>query len=106
MPSSEAGASGVADVTVLFRLPPDAREQIPDEERPFEAKPHEVPAGDKAQGLALRYGKGRVVILGEAAMLTAQLAGGAREKVGMNMPGLDNRQFVLNTMRWLAGVLD
>src|SRR5262249_41141640 len=33
------------------------------------------PAGGRAQGLAFTPGRGRVVVLGEAAMLTAQVAG-------------------------------
>ena len=58
--------------------------------------------------LALRYGLGRVVILGEAAMLTAQVVsvpGKPARKAGMNAPGNDNRQFALNVMHWLSGVL-
>lgn len=65
-----------------------------------------LPAGGRSQGLAFVHGKGRVVVLGEAAMLSAQLAGpGGRFKMGMNAEGNDNRQFALNVMRWLAGVL-
>jgi hypothetical protein len=41
-----------------------------------------------------------VVILGEAAMLTAQVADGVA--FGMNIPGNDNRQFALNIMHWLS----
>jgi hypothetical protein len=60
-----------------------------------------------AQGLAFEFGKGRVVVLGEAAMLSAQLAGppGQQFKMGMNFPGIGNRQFALNTMHWLTGLL-
>lgn len=54
----------------------------------------------KAQGFALEFGKGRVVVLGEAAMLTAQVARG--EPFGMNLPDNDNRQFALNIMHWLS----
>jgi len=57
------------------------------------------------QGLAMKFGKGRVVILGEAAMLSAQVFGRANTRMGMNVPGLDNRQFALNIMHWLSGVL-
>lgn len=57
-------------------------------------------AKGRCQGLALKYGKGKVVILGEAAMITAQVYG--KEKFGMNTPGNNNRQFALNLMRWLA----
>jgi len=49
--------------------------------------------------------KGRVVILGEAAMLSAQLAGANKMPFGMNRPGIDNRQIALNIMHWLSGLL-
>jgi hypothetical protein len=56
-------------------------------------------------GAALTHGRGRVVVFGEAAMLTAQLAGPQRRPVGMNAPEApDHARLVLNTMRWLAGV--
>ena len=58
-----------------------------------------------AQGIALKEGKGRVVILGEAAMLSAQIAGPSKFKMGMNYPGTDNKQFALNLMHWLSGLL-
>lgn len=59
----------------------------------------------QAQGLAFKVGKGRVVMLGEAAMLSAQVAGPENFKMGMNLPGNDNRQFALNIMHWLSGAL-
>src|SRR5262249_34409462 len=51
----------------------------------------------RAQGLALRYGKGRVVVLADAQMLAAQLTGNpkAPSKAGMNRAGIDNKQFAL-----------
>lgn len=64
-----------------------------------------VPVGGWAQGLAFKLGKGRVVMLGEAAMLSAQLAGANKAPIGMNAPGNDNRQLALNIMRWLTGVI-
>ncbi len=64
------------------------------------------PAGGRAQGLAFTLGKGRVVVLGEAAMMTAQVAGPARFKMGMNSPGNDDRQFAINVVRWLARALE
>ncbi len=65
----------------------------------------EVSAKGRSQGIALKFGKGRVVILGEAAMLTAQLAGNDKRKFGMNRSGNDNRQFALNIMHWLSKLL-
>ncbi|HSQ59439.1 MAG TPA: DUF4350 domain-containing protein, partial [Acidobacteriota bacterium] len=60
------------------------------------------PAGS-AQGLALEHGRGRVVVLGEAAMLTAQVS--RRKPFGMNLPDNDNARFALHVMRWLSGKL-
>jgi len=62
-------------------------------------------AAGRAQGIALKFGKGRAVIMGEAGMLSAQLAGPDKRKFGMNRPGIDNRQLVLNIMHWLSGLL-
>lgn len=68
----------------------------------------EVPttAAGKAQGLAMKLGKGRVVILGEAAMLTAQINDRDGTPFGMNVPGNDDRQLALNIMHWLSGVVE
>jgi len=62
-------------------------------------------AAGRSQALAFGVGRGRVVVLGEAAMLSAQLAGppgGPRFQMGMNFPGIDNRQLALNIMHWLT----
>ena len=59
-----------------------------------------VPAAGRAQAVAISTGRGRVVVFGEAAMLSAQ-----NVNFGMNYPGTDNRQLVLNVMHWLSGIL-
>lgn len=65
----------------------------------------------RAQGLAMTVGRGRVVVLGEAGMLSAQVVqfppGDARQTIymGMNVAGYDNQKFATNLMRWLAGAL-
>jgi hypothetical protein len=47
-----------------------------------------------------------VAVLGEAAMLTAQLAGPDKRPIGMNAPeARENVQFALNLLHWLSGVL-
>jgi hypothetical protein len=71
---------------------------------------HATPAAGRAQGLALMFGKGRVVILGEAALLTAQISKSTEpsspdQKFGMNTPGNDDRQFALNILHWLSSAL-
>lgn len=61
-----------------------------------------------AQGLAFAHGRGRVVVLGEAGMLTAQVvrfpADSGREDVvfGLQTPGHDDQQFALNLLHWLS----
>ena len=66
-----------------------------------------TPAGGRAQGLALSVVEGRVVVLGEAAMLSAQASFNAQGErmgiAGMNVPGIGNRQFALNLLHWLSG---
>lgn len=70
----------------------------------------EWPAFDIAgwwHGATRKLGKGRVVLLGEAAMCSAQLAGPEKWTMGMNHPSAaQNPQFCLNTVRWLTGVLE
>ncbi len=64
-----------------------------------------VSAAGRAQAVAFKVGKGRVIIHGEAAMLSAQIAGLDHHKMGMNVDGYDNKQYALNLMHWLSGVL-
>lgn len=88
---------GPPDASTLLRLPDSAIEYVPNS---ADLQAH--PAG-AAQGLALAWGSGRVVVLGEAAMLTAQVYRG--DPMGLNYPGNDNVTFALNTMHWLTGTL-
>lgn len=81
--------------TVLLRVPDNAIEYVDDGKGDLQP----APAG-AAQGLAFERGRGRVVVLGEAAMLTAQVSQG--EPFGMNLPGCDNERFARNVMRWLS----
>lgn len=62
-------------------------------------------AAGHAQGIAFKFGKGRIVVMGEAGMLSAQLAGPRKMKFGMNRPGIDNRQLALNIMHWLSRLI-
>ena len=57
-------------------------------------------AKGRSQGLSLKYGKGKVIVLGEAAMLSAQLT---RDdlKFGMSVNS-DNKKLALNIIHWLA----
>ena len=64
-----------------------------------------TPAAGRAQAIALKFGKGRVMVQGEAAMLSAQISGPDKHTMGMNVPGNDNKQYALNLMHWLSGIL-
>jgi len=87
--------------TALDVLPPD-RKQTATDDAPADHKTQS--AAGRAQGMAMALGKGRIVVLTEAAMLTAQVAyKGFR--FGMNIPGTDNRQLALNIMHWLSRLL-
>lgn len=53
------------------------------------------------QGACMKYGKGKIVFLGEAAMITAQVRGNT--KIGMNSPDApENGQLALNIFRYLS----
>lgn len=64
-----------------------------------------------AQGLAFRFGEGRVVVSGEAGMFTAQIVRFPDQpdrepvRMGLNTTGHDDQQFVLNLMHWLSRLL-
>ncbi|OAI44340.1 hypothetical protein AYO42_00915 [Rhizomicrobium sp. SCGC AG-212-E05] len=60
------------------------------------------------QGALLTEGKGRIAVFGEAAMFSAQVVPSATPpfRMGFNAPRAEqNKQFILNLMRWLAGTL-
>lgn len=86
---------GPPGATVLMALPANSEEYV---DHGGELKP--VPALP-AQGLAFEFGRGRVVVLGEAAMLTAQVSRG--EAFGMNAERNDNERFALAVLHWLDG---
>ncbi len=79
----------------LLKLSASAMDRMPDGKR--------IPAEGRSQALALPFGNGRVVVLGEAAMLTVQ--DDPAGTIGYTVPGFDNRAFALNVVRWLTGDL-
>lgn len=109
-----------AGAVALLALGPDAweaptRADAPGLARDAETAPtratftstHGSAVPNRAQGVALTIGAGRVVILGEAAMMSAQVfpaADGRQGRMGTNVPGSDDKQFALNTLHWLSRV--
>ncbi|MCA1838223.1 MAG: hypothetical protein LC674_05550, partial [Actinobacteria bacterium] len=91
--------TGPKGSSILFRVAPTAFDGD-DRGRPGEG------LGD-AQALAMTPGKGRLVVTADCSMWTAQLVtlNGKEFQYGMARKDLDNRQFALNTFRWLSRVL-
>ena len=75
------------------------------QDRPTYTDQTSTSAAGRAQAIALKFGKGRVVVQGEAAMLTAQISGADKRTMGMNVPGNDNKQYTINLLHWLSGIL-
>ena len=90
---------GPADSVAILKLSDTAKDT------PNQNMDASVSAAGRAQALAFKFGKGRVVVQGEAAMLSAQISGPEKSKMGMNVPGNDNKQYALNVMHWLSGLL-
>ena len=59
-----------------------------------------ISAKGRCQALAMQFGKGRIVVCGEAAMFTSQ-----QGDPGMNFPGTDNKQLLLNIAHWLSKLI-
>ncbi len=100
-----------------FRIPEDAESiltfgdnfinMLPDTAWVFNDHTHRVDAKGWSQGAFKKYGKGSVVIFGEAAMFSAQLAGPQKIRAGMNSPAAEeNYQLLLNIIHWLDGKLE
>ena len=90
---------GPADSVALLQLSQSATDS------PHFDQALSASAAGRAQALALKFGKGRVLVQGEAAMLSAQVSGPEKRRMGMNVPGNDNKQYAVNVMHWLSGIL-
>lgn len=99
-----------------FQAPPGARPiitlpagfMVHDCGLPCPAGVPERDVGGYLQGAVLPFGKGRVAVVGEAAMFSAQVMTTTTPpfKFGFNAPGAEqNKQFILNLAHWLGGLL-
>jgi hypothetical protein len=58
-------------------------------------------------GLAFKFGRGRVVVRGEAAALSARIYGSnPPTPMGIYVPGCDNPKLALHIVHWLSGLID
>jgi len=92
---------------VLLRFGPDAYTLLP--VRASQVRDSTTPGVSSAgwtHAAVRQFGRGRVALVGEAAMFSAQLAGPNAVRMGMNHPAASqNKQLLLNLMHWLAGRL-
>jgi hypothetical protein len=92
LPRGGKGVLALKDYTILL---PEQAWQFTD------STPHRDSRGWYQLGY-LRYDKGKVVISGEAAMFSAQLAGPAQSPMGMNQPeARQNPKLLLQIIQWL-----
>jgi hypothetical protein len=89
--------------TALLTLDQDFKIWLPRVAWQFKKETVKIAGNQKVQLATLEYGKGRVVIGGEAAMFTAQLAGKKKkDKIGFNNPlAKRNAEFLLRIIHWL-----
>ncbi|HZY82388.1 MAG TPA: DUF4350 domain-containing protein, partial [Cyclobacteriaceae bacterium] len=67
----------------------------------FDHDTKKIEAQGKAQGAYMSFGKGRLVVFGEAAMFSAQIAGNG-SRMGFNNPmARNNPAFLLRLIHWL-----
>lgn len=99
-----------------FKIPDDAIpiltfdknyvNMLPDTAWIFNEKTTKFNVEGWSQGAYKKYGKGKIVVFGEAAMFTAQIAGPQKIKMGMNNDAApENFQLLLNIIHWLDGKL-
>jgi len=86
--------------TAFLKLADTAYDELPGGQK--------LSAAGRAQGIAFKFGKGRVVVLGEAAMLAGEgpRPGQKFRRWWLDYPGIDNRQLALNILHWLSGLLN
>ena len=92
-----------ASATALLTLDENFKIWSPRVAWQFQQETTKMSGNKKVQIAMLEYGKGRVVVSGEAAMFTAQLAGaGGVNKMGFNHPiAKHNSEFLLRLIHWL-----
>lgn len=92
IPKKATGILALDNYTLLF----------PDVAWDFTENTRAVDSRGYYQGAYMQYGKGKIVVMGEAAMFSAQLAGPDRTRIGMNHPAArQNPQLLLNMVHWL-----
>ena len=94
------------DAIPILIIPDNYINFLPDTAWVFDEETPKYNVGGWAQGAFKQFGKGKVVVSGEAAMFSAQWQGPKKFKMGMNNKiASENYQLVLNIIHWLDGIL-
>ncbi len=95
------------DATSILSFDDSYTMLLPDTAWVFNQDTPTINIGGWSQAAFKKYGKGRVVVAGEAAMFTAQLAGPQKFPVGLNSPeAKENYQLLLNIIHWLDRLME
>ena len=91
----------------LIVLPDEYIALLPEAAWEFDENTPRLAAAGYLQGAVMQSGEGRVAIFGEAGMFTAQkMSDDDKTLLGFNIPeAAQNKQFILNLVRWLSGYL-
>jgi hypothetical protein len=112
--SNETISKVVTFTGQAFQIPEGAKSVLKFDERylllepdtawVFDESTRFTPINGWSQGAFMKYGKGRIVMSGEAAMFSAQLGGPSQTRMGMNSDiAEENYKFLLNIIHWLDG---
>jgi len=95
------------DATSILTFSKNYINYLPDTAWIFNDKTPKFNVEGWSQGAFKKYGKGKIIVFGEAAMFSAQLSGPYLYKAGMNSElAPNNYQLLLNIIHWLDGKLE
>lgn len=93
------------DASSIMKMPAGYKLVVSDTVWVFDSKTRYTNIAGWSQAAFRTFGRGRVVVSGEAAMFTSQLAGPLMIPAGMNSPlAKHNFQLLLNIIHWLDGL--
>ncbi len=80
---------------------------LPDTAWIFHSNTKMIKINGWCQGAYKKFGKGKVVVFGEASMFSAQIGEPGKRKMGMNrFDAGDNHKLLLNIIHWLDGIIN
>jgi hypothetical protein len=108
IPCTEGQAFQIpADATPILIFDSSSMILLPDTSWVFHSNTKMMNIQGWCQGAYKKFGKGRVVVFGEASMFSAQIGEPGKRKMGMNrFDAKDNHKLLLNIIHWLDGIIN